>query len=357
MAGSAPVFTREEVALATRNHGMPLEVLRADLTPIGLHYVLVHYDIPFLDPGEWRLAVGGRVARPLTLTLDELRRRPQVTVAVTMECAGNGRALADAPAWSQPWMAEGLGTAEWTGTPLAPLLAEAGPADGAVEAVFRGADRGVEGGVPQHYERSLPLAEAMAGDALLAYGCNGRALPPQHGFPVRLVVPGWYGMTNVKWLERIDVVDTPFAGYQMAVAYRWRETEADPGVPLDRIRPRALMVPPGIPDFMTRRRFVPLAPAVLEGRAWSGRGPVTAVEVSVDGGESWSTAALDPPVGRWAWRRWTFAWQPDGPGDRVLCCRATDEAGERQPLAPVANLGGYANNAVQRIPVTVGAQG
>jgi DMSO/TMAO reductase YedYZ molybdopterin-dependent catalytic subunit len=347
-------ITPEELQLAARNHGMPVEALRWPVTPIGLHYLLIHYDIPVVDPARWRLTVDGRVRRPLTLSLDDLRTRPAVEVAATMECAGNGRAhLAPRP-MSQPWLVEAVGTGRWRGTRLRPLLQEAGFDDGAVEVVFTGMDRGVEGGVVQSYTRSLTVADAAADDVLLAYDLNGHPLPPQHGFPLRLLVPGWYGMTNVKWLTRITVVDEPFAGYQQARAYRFRRDDDDPGEPVTRMFPRALMVPPGLPDFFTRRRLLPLGTCVLEGRAWSGWGPVTSVEVSADGGRYWVAAQLSgTDVGPHAWQRWTLAWDPPGPGEVELWCRAADAAGNVQPTDPPWNLGGYANNTVQRVPVTV----
>jgi len=190
---------------------------------------------------------------------------------------------------------------------------------------------------------------------LLAYAVNGSDLPPQHGFPLRLVVPGWYGMTSVKWLDRITVLDEPFDGYQMHQAYRLRHDEGDAGEPLSRIQVRALMVAPGIPEFLSRARVVPAGECVLRGRAWSGEGAVTSVEVSADGGETWGEAELNgAALGPWSWRGWSFAWQAE-PGDHELCCRAHDEAGNTQPLEPPWNLGGYANNAVQRIAVTVTA--
>jgi DMSO/TMAO reductase YedYZ molybdopterin-dependent catalytic subunit len=187
---------------------------------------------------------------------------------------------------------------------------------------------------------------------LLAYEMNGTPLPPQHGFPLRLVVPGWYGMTNVKWLERIELVDTPFAGYQNSWSYRLRQAEDEEGVPLDRMQPRSLMVPPGIPEFMTRDRTVEAGEVLLEGRAWSGHAPVDRVEVSADGGETWDAAELEPAGEPWAWRAWSYRWSAD-PGEHVLCCRARDEAGNEQPHDPPWNLGGYANNAVQAVRVTV----
>jgi DMSO/TMAO reductase YedYZ molybdopterin-dependent catalytic subunit len=344
-------ITLEELQLAARNHGMPLEALRYPITPIGLHYLLIHFDVPE-PPADWRLEVGGRVRRPLSLTLADLRARPPVRMQVTMECAGNGRARFDPRPLSQPWLAEAVGTGEWGGTLLRELLVEADPEGDAVDVVFTGLDRGIDQGVEHAYERSLPVADALAGDALLAYELNGQPLPRQHGFPLRLVAPGWYGMASVKWLARIEVIDHAFDGHQQSKKYRFRRDEADPGVPLDRIRPRALMVPPGIPEFLSRRRIVDAGEHVLEGRAWSGFAPIASVEVSVDRGVSWTPAELRPVNGRWAWSGWRFRWRAE-PGEHELACRARDEAGNEQPLEPTWNVDGYANNAVQRVPVTV----
>jgi sulfane dehydrogenase subunit SoxC len=349
----ASAISPQELRLAARNHGLPLEALAYDVTPPGLHYVLVHYDIPRVDVASWRLEVGGAVRKRMSLSLDDLRARETVTSTVTFECAGNGRALLDPRPVSQPWLNEAVGTGSWTGTPLAPLLAEAGVAEDAVDVVFTGIDRGVEGDEEQEYQRSLSVADATAGDVLLAWEMNGAPLPPQHGFPLRLVVPGWYGMTNVKWLSRITVVDEPFTGYQNARGYRMRQDADEDGEPVTRMAVRALMVPPGIPDFATRGRFAKLETHTLEGRAWSGEGEIEAVDVSSDGGETWDAAELGPVVAPSAWRRWTFEWRPEAPGDYELCCRATDSAGKVQPVAAPWNLGGYANNSVQRVPVTV----
>jgi DMSO/TMAO reductase YedYZ molybdopterin-dependent catalytic subunit len=340
----------EELQLAARNHGMPLEALRYPVTPVGLHYLLIHYDVPVVEPETWRLTVRGE--RELVLGLEELRARPAAEVTVTMECAGNGRARLDPRPVSQPWLLEAVGTARWRGTPLRPLLEEAGIGD-AVEVLLTGLDRGVEGGEEQAFQRALRLEEALRDEVLLAYEMNGAQLPPQHGFPLRLVVPGWYGMTNVKWLERIELVDTPFAGYQNSWSYRLRQAEDEEGVPLDRMQPRSLMAPPGVPDFMTRDRTVAAGEVVLEGRAWSGLAPVDRVEVSTDGGDTWTPAELEPAGEPWAWRGWSFRWNAE-PGEHVLCCRARDETGNEQPREPPWNLGGYANNAVQAVRVTVG---
>jgi DMSO/TMAO reductase YedYZ molybdopterin-dependent catalytic subunit len=347
------VISLEELQLAARNHGMPLEALRWDVTPVGLHYLLTHYDMPDVDEESWRLELDGLVEQPRSLSLDDVRVRETVEIAATMECAGNGRALLEPHVGSQPWLLEAVGNALWRGTPLARLLEEAGVREGAVEVVFTGLDRGLEGGEEQAYARSLPLEEALSDDVLLVHGVNGGPLPPQHGFPLRLLVPGWYGMTSVKWLSRITVVDAPFDGFQMRQSYRLRSDEGDEGEPLSRMRVRALLVPPGIPEFFTRARLVPAGECLLQGRAWSGEADVVGVEVSADGGETWSEAELeDAALGRWAWRRWRFAWHAT-PGEHELCCRARDATGSAQPLERSWNVGGYANNAVQRVAVTV----
>ncbi len=342
----------EELQLAARNHALPLEALRYPVTPVGLHYLLIHFDIPNVDPESWRLQIGGRVSRPLTLTLADVKARPARTLAVTMECAGNGRALYEPRPLSQPWLLEAVGTAEWTGTSLAPILEEAGLLPGGVEVVFTGLDRGVQGEVEHAYERSLPLAEALREEVLLAYEINGQPLPPQHGFPLRLLVPSWYGMTHVKWLRSVTVVDEPFRGWQQEVAYHVKQSEDDPGTPVTRIQPRALMVPPGIPDFLSRSRFLSPGRCVLEGRAWSGTPPVVRVEISVDGGESWGEAALEESASAFAWQRWTYAWAAE-PGEHVLCCRATDATGRTQPASPEWNYDGVCNNVIQRVRVAV----
>ncbi len=202
----------EELRLAARNHAMPLEALRYPITPPGLHYLLIHYDIPAVDEAAYRLEVDGLVATPLSLSLDELRARPAVELAVTMECAGNGRALIEPHVFSQPWLQEAVGTARWRGTPLRGLLAEAGVTEDAVELVFTGLDHGLEGGIEQAYQRSLSLFDAHRPEVLLAYEMNGAPLAPQHGFPLRLLVPGWYGMTSVKWLGRITAGRPPVRG-------------------------------------------------------------------------------------------------------------------------------------------------
>jgi DMSO/TMAO reductase YedYZ molybdopterin-dependent catalytic subunit len=253
---------------------------------------------------------------------------------------------------SQPWLLEAVGNAEWTGTPLPPILEEAGLQPAAVDLVFTGADHGIQGDIEQDYQWGFSLADILRDDVLLAYEMNGQPLPPQHGFPIRLLVPDWYGMCSVKWLRRITAIAESFDGFQLS-AYRLRQEPDDRGTAVTRKAVRALMLPPGFSDFPSRQRFVDAGSIELNGRAWSGWGHIDRVEVSVDAGRSWSDAELGPkPPASSSWRSWSFGWNAE-PGEDELLVRATDDAGNVQPLDPPWNYGGFMNNTPQRVPVTV----
>ena len=344
---------REELQLAFRNRAIPLEGLRYDVTPTGLHYTLTHFDIPFVDPAAWRLVIGGRVRHPLSLTIGELEQRPSRTLRVTLECAGDGRALLQPRPVGQPWLTGAVSTAEWTGTPLRPLLDEAGLSEGAREVLFTGLDHGLEGGIEQDYQRSLPLPFALDDEVLLAWAMNGSPLQPQHGSPLRLIVPGWYGMAHVKWLRAIEAIAEPFDGYQQTVSYQYSQSRSEPGEPVTTIRVRSLIIPPGSPDFLTRVRIVRCGPLELQGRAWSGDATIATVQVSFDGGQTWAAAEVDPPLSGHSWQAWRYHWDASVPGRYELCCRAQDEAGNVQPLEQHWTAHGMGNNVVHRVPVLV----
>jgi DMSO/TMAO reductase YedYZ molybdopterin-dependent catalytic subunit len=342
-------YTAEEVGLAARNHGMPLEALRYDVTPAGLHYLLIHFDIPPEPDG--RLRIDGLVRAPLEIAVDELKRLPSRTLRVTLECAGNGRAQVTPRYPSVPWVEEGVSTAEWTGVPLRAVLERAGLQPQAREVVFRGADRGFDRGVEHDFARSLAPEDAMREEVLLAYAMNGAPLLPQHGAPLRLVVPGWYGMASVKWLHRIEVIDRPFDGLQQASSYHFRTVPGEKGEPCRLMRVNSLMVPPGIPDFYNRRRTVQPGRVRISGRAWSGSADIASVEFCDNG--AWRSAVVDPRPAPHAWQAWRIDWDAE-PGEHELACRATDALGNRQPLQPPWDLSGFGNNSAQRIRVTVG---
>jgi DMSO/TMAO reductase YedYZ molybdopterin-dependent catalytic subunit len=331
------------------------ELLRESITPLGCHYLLNHFDIPRLDASGYTLAIGGQVARPFQISLPELQARGAINQVVTMECAGVGRATLSPRPVYVPWLRNDFGTYEWTGTPLAPLLSRAGLLENAVEVLFTGWDVGIDKGIEHAFERSLPLADAMRPEVMLAWAANGQPLLPQHGSPLRLIVPSWYGMASVKWLRAITVLQQPFQGVEVAQEYRYRQTPDEAGEPVREKRVMSVILPPGIPDMLSRQRFVSPGQMTVQGMAWSGGGSIAKVEFSGDGGQSWQQAGItrvsDDP---YAWVQWEAPWAA-GRGTTVLMSRATDTAGATQPLHPNAvwNLGGDAINAADRVLVTV----
>ena len=349
-------FSAAETSLAFRNHGMHAELLREAITPLGAHYLLIHFDIPKLSGVDYSLAIGGRVRTPRRVSLSAVKARRTVTQAVTMECAGTGRSTIHPRAVYVPWAKEDIGTYQWTGTPLRSLLEEVGVLEDAVEVLFTGWDTGIDLGVEHAFERSLPIAEAMRDEVMLAWEANGHPLLPQHGFPLRLIVPRWYGMASVKWLRAITVLREPFRGVEQAKVYRYQQVKGEAGEPVTIKRVMSVIVPPGLPDAISRHRFVAPGAHVVQGTAWSGSGRIARVEFSADGGTSWRDAELvkvskDP----YSWIQWRAPWDAGAPGDVVLASRATDIAGNVQPLDPQErwNRQGMGVNGVQRIAVTV----
>ena len=347
-------FTREELGLANRNSGALLETLDCDITPTGLHYLLNHFDVPVLSASDHVLEFAGAFDAPFSLTMPQIMALPQITRPVTLECAGNGRAGMTPRPLSMPWMYEAVGTSEWTGTPLAPLIAQASPQDKVRDFAFIGADYGYDKGVPHFYGRSLTPDEIEELDVMLVWGMNGAPLLPQHGAPLRLIVPGWYGMASVKWLTRIEALNQRYQGFQQVETYRFRSHEDDLGTAVTTIHVKSLMKPPGVPDWFTRERWLKAGRVTLSGRAWSGKGvPIDRVEVLMNG--VWQEAEVSPRADRYAWTAWQIDWDAT-PGIHELACRATDAEGHSQPLNAGHNLGGFANNMVHRVKVHVADQ-
>jgi DMSO/TMAO reductase YedYZ molybdopterin-dependent catalytic subunit len=325
-------FTQMEVTLKTRCHGQHLEGLGYPITPTGMHYLLIHYDIPKIDEDDYFVRVEGMVKKRLQLNMANIKSRPQVTMPVTMECAGNGRLGQLKRLWVHvPWNHEAFGTAMWTGTPLKGILEEAGVLDGAVDVVFTGKDKGIQGDKVQYFQRSISIEHAMKEEVMLVYEMNGQPLKPQHGFPLRLIVPGWLGMTNVKWIDSIEVIPRKFDGLQMKwYSFAVNDDDED-RVPCTDMLVRSLMVPPGIPDFFTRFRYLEECDkVVIRGRAWAGHKQISLVEVSTNSGVSFQAAELDPPIGKFAWIGWTYVWNKPKAGKYVLLSRATDSEGNVQ---------------------------
>ena len=323
--------------------------LGEDLTPTVRFYRRSHFPIPVLDPAAWRLGVGGMVHRPLSLSLPELIRLPAETLAVTLECAGNGRALQRPPAPGVQWGPGAVGTAEWTGPRLADVLARAGIRPGACEVIFGGADQGqAADGSPRsiRFERSLPVRDALESGALLAYAMNGQPLPVRHGYPLRLVVPGWYAVASVKWLTDIRVVAEPFDGFFQAVhyVYDWDRGGHGAPEPVREMQVRALITRP------CAGQELPAGGVIVRGVAWSGAAPVARVEVSVAGGP-WRKARLIGAPAAHGWQQWEFLASGLGPGEVTVRARATDLAGRIQPDRPEWNRLGYGTNFIHEVRV------
>lgn len=332
------------------NAEAPMEALCERLTPADAFYVRDHFEVPDLDAATWRLRLEGAVEGPRTLSLEELRALPAREVALTLECAGNGRRAMRPSPPGTPWAFGAASTGVFAGVSLFHVLDLAGLDPTAREVAFYGADEGeVAPGRREPYGRSLPVDVARDPETLLAWTLNGETLAAEHGHPVRLVVPGWYAMASVKWLVRIEARARPFTGYYQRDRYVYVGDDQMPeNAPVTYMRPRAVI---GRPADGAR---LPDGPVEVAGTAWSGRAAVERVGVSVDGGESWRDARLEEPLSPHAAAPWRFTWTPGAPGRYEILARAADARGDVQPLDPRWNRYGYGNNAVQRVRVSVG---
>jgi DMSO/TMAO reductase YedYZ molybdopterin-dependent catalytic subunit len=332
----------------------PVHLLTSWITPNDLFYVRSHFYTPTIDEATWMLQVGGDVDTPLTLTLDAIRRMPSRTLPVTLECAGNGRGYYDPPVAGVQWRKGAVGNARWTGVPLAEVLRRAGLKPSAKFLWLDGADVGL--GRAPDFIRSLPLDKAIDGDTLLAYQMNDAPLSPAHGFPLRLIVPGWEGAYSLKWVSRITASDHDHPGPFVSTSYRVPRSPVTPGTLVnaaDTVPIRGLMVK-SIITSPTPAAVMPIGrPVTISGFAWSGENDIDHVDVSIDHGRTWVPATLGPDRARYAWRRFEFTWMPMEPGPHVLLSRATDEKGRMQPLAGEWNPGGYLWNGVDRVQVSV----
>jgi len=318
--------------------------------PSARFYVRNHFETPRLDPASWRLEVSGLVEHPLRLDLRDLRNMHSHALVATLECAGNGRSAFDPPVDGEQWRLGAVSTAEWAGVPLTEVLDRAGLKPEAREVVFRGADRGSGGEAADRgrFERSLSVADARHSESLLAYAMNGEPLPLEHGYPLRLIVPGWYAVASVKWLTGIEVIGTPFTGFFQTERYVYEpqrdETTAREPVRLQKVR-SIIIEPSGDHD-------VPVGDLVIRGVAWSGAAPIDKVEVSIGDGP-WQMARLIGERRRHSWQWWELPTRIGSPGQTALRARATDLAGRTQPERPDWNRLGYGGNAIQvvRIPI------
>lgn len=328
-----------------------LALHRGVVTPNDAFYVRSHFPAPDIDRLTWRLRVEGDVEQPLSLAFDELFDLPSRSLLVTLECAGNGRSAMRPQPPGEPWSYGAVSSAEWTGVPLHAVLAAAGITPSMSNVVIEGADSGyvADANRTLTYARSLPRHQALHPDTLLAYAMNGTEIPAEHGFPVRLIVPGWYGMAAVKWVTKISARSSPFDGFYQVERYTMTLSDEDTSgdTSLSLIRTRSLISEPEADTTL------PCGDYSIRGFAWSGAGPITRVEVSVDGGAGWDTAELTSRPEPYLWARWEYRWRASVRGPAALLSRAYDAAGNRQPAEAEWNRLGYANNAIQTVHVLV----
>lgn len=325
------------------NLEMSFGALDGFLTPNEQFYIRSHFPVPATDLATWRLKIEGAVEQPRAWSHDELRALPQKTVAATLECAGNSRVFLVPKVKGTQWELGAVGNAEWTGVSLGELLQKSGVKTGAVEVILEGADSGAIAEPPRpagkiHFARSVPLGKALD-DVLLALAMNGEPLTPSHGFPLRAIVPGWYGMAAVKWLQRIVLTERPFNGYYQTVDYAFwkKDNEGATLVPITEMQVKSAIARPGINEVIAAGTNYRVA-----GAAWTARAEIARVELSTDGGKSWKTASLGKEKGSHSWRLWECDWKtPGAPGRCILLARATDSRGRTQPMERDLDRGSY----------------
>jgi DMSO/TMAO reductase YedYZ molybdopterin-dependent catalytic subunit len=333
----------------------PLALMDSWLTPNDRFFVRSHLYTPDIDARQWRLTVEGEVESPLTLTLDELRTLPEESRVVTIECAGNGRAYYDPPVAGVQWQKGAVGTARWTGVRLADVLSRARVRSAARYVLLDGAD--VPLGTMPDFVRQVPIEKAVHPDTLLAYEMNGMPLPVANGFPLRAIVPGWEGAYAVKWLASIRVIDREGDSFWIKTAYRYPKRRIAPGAS---VSPEDMAPVAGL--FVKSLITAPLDGAkpgvgtvLVKGFAWAGEANITGVDISADGGSTWSPAQLGADRAPYAWRQFEYGWRVDDPGSYLIMSRATDDQGRVQPIVAQWNPSGYLWNAIDRVRVDVAA--
>jgi DMSO/TMAO reductase YedYZ molybdopterin-dependent catalytic subunit len=337
------------------NLEMPFEKLDGFITPTEAFYVRTHFPIPKIDKNKWRLRVEGEVEKPFDLNYDELLKMESRTIPVTLECAGNNRVFLEPKVKGVQWGLGAVGTAQWTGVPLSILLDRTGVNTNAREVILEGADGGTledpkSPAGELKFARSIPLAKARE-DVLLAYKMNDVDLPAEHGFPLRAIVPGWYAMASIKWLQRIVVTDKPFTGYYQTLDYAYWRRRGDLAelVPLAEMQLKAEIARP------IEGEIVPADSNVrVHGAAWTSDAVISKVELSTDGGSTWKDARLIGEGRPNTWRLWEFHWQtPAKAGKTVLLARTADSKGRTQSAERDPDRGTYMINHLLPIEVEV----
>ena len=331
------------IAQPPTNFESRLDLMDGLITPNELFFIRSNGPISVtIDPADWRLTVSGLVERALTISLADLQAMPNQTITAFLECSGNSRAhfpVTPAAVEGTNWGDGAIGNAEWTGTSLRNVLEQAGVRRGAVDVVSQGAD--FDG-----MQRGLPIATALDPNVMLVWQMNGEDLPAPNGGPVRMIVPGWGAIASTKWLVGLELIDHPFTGFWNTENYVLLNAEGAPIGPVQQMPVKSIIARP-IPGSK-----LSVGVQTLDGFAWSGHGGIARVDVSTDGGTSWSEARIVQEAGPFSWVRFEHEWEAAS-GDNHLQSRATDTAGNTQPTEAIWNQKGYQMNAISDVPVTV----
>ena len=334
----------------------PVELLNSFITPNDLFYVRHHLGAPKIEIANWKLDISGLVSSPHSVSLEDIRRLPRASVTVTLECAGNGRAFFDPPVAGIQWEKGAVGTARWTGARVADILKKAGVKPETKYVAFDGADKGFAT-IPD-FIRNLPISKAMHADTIIAYEMNGVPIPPLHGFPLRLIVPGWEGAYSVKWLEKIIALDAEHDNFFVKTAYRYPTRRVAPGAAVD-AKDMAPLTGLVVKSLITSPRDKAAAKTgasiLVSGFAWAGEDDISKVDISVDGGSTWMEAGLGREHERYAWRQFSREVKFPATGYYTVMSRATDQHGRMQPLEPAWNPSGYLWNAIDKVRINVEA--
>ncbi|MEP7014845.1 MAG: sulfite oxidase [Verrucomicrobiota bacterium] len=356
MAGSEPKSIDGRIVRSEEppNLEMPFEKLDGFVTPTESFYVRTHFPIPKIDRNKWRLRVEGEVEKTFEISYDELLELEARKIPATLECAGNNRDLLEKKVKGVQWGLGAVGNAEWTGVPLSILLDRAGIKSNALEIILEGADSGSveDPKAPAgelRFARSIPLEKAMT-DVLLAYQMNDADLLPPHGFPLRAIVPGWYAVASIKWLQRIIATDRPFNGYYQTLDYAFWKRRGDVAelTPLTEMQVKAEIARPVQGESVSANSTVR-----VHGAAWTSEGEIARVELSSDRGSTWHEAKLLGESKPNAWRLWEFSWKTPSAGKATLIARATDSKGRTQPVDRDPDRGTYMINHLLPIDVEV----
>jgi sulfite oxidase len=331
----------------------PVALLDSFITPNNLFYVRSHMPVPEVDPAGWVLKIGGEVNSPISLSLDELKKLPAVTVTATLECAGNGRGFFEPALAGIQWEKGAVGTARFTGARMSDVLKKAGAKTSGINVEMHAADR-PPGKMPA-FVRQVPMAKAMHPDTVIAWDMNGEAIPLPHGLPLRAIIPGWEGAYSVKWLTALNVLAKDSDSFWVASGYRYPNRRIAPGAAVDAkdMEPLKGLAVKSLITTPTHGASMPAGKIMVGGFAWAGDNTITKVDISTDNGATWQPARLTGEQARFAWRRFEFAFNAAKPQSYLVLSRATDSAGNMQPAVSQWNPSGYLWNQYDSIRVDV----